>query len=187
MKGTRSALVAVASIALAASVAAPAGADTETFKDKKGDIKGGLDIHSVRVVNDGPRVTVRSTHRNLKYGPMVQGGSAAAYIDIAKGRKGPEFIIAGPVGSDGDYHISKVRRWKMVGDPLRCKGLRFRINYKRDAVRFSATRRCMDRAYDHKVGKVRVAVRASQNRAHGQPKNDWWPKRRHLSKAVAAN
>ncbi|UYM03801.1 hypothetical protein [Solicola gregarius] len=183
----RSALAVIAAIALAASVSAPAGADTGVFKDKKGDIKGGLDIHSVRVDNDGPRVGVRSTHRNLKYGPKVRGGSAAAFIDIAAKRKGPEFIIAGPVGSDGDYHISKVRRWKMVGDPLACKGLRFHVNYKRDVVTFSAPRRCLDRAYDHKVGKIRAAVRASQNRAHGQPKNDWWPKRRHLSQAVAAN
>ena len=187
MVGTRTALVAVASIALAASVAAPANADTVSFKDKAGDIKGGLDIHSVKVDNDGPRVGVKTTHRNLRYGPKAPGGSIAVYLDIAKKRKGPEFIIAGPVGSDGDYHISKMRKWKMVGAPLLCKGLRFRINYKRDIVRASAPRRCLDRAYDHKVGKIRAAVRASQSRKHGQPKYDWWPKRRHLSRAVAAN
>ena len=187
MVSTRSALVGIASIALAASVAAPANADTVTLKDKRGDIKGGLDIHSVRVDNDGPRVGVKTTHRNLKYGPKVRGGSIAVYIDIARKRRGPEFILGAPVGSDGDFHISKVRNWKMVGKPLRCKGLRFRANYKRDVVRFSATRRCLDRAYDKKIGKIRVAVRASQNRAHGQPRDDWWPKRRHLSRAVAAN
>ncbi|MDN5851568.1 MAG: hypothetical protein L0K86_01760 [Actinomycetia bacterium] len=183
----RGVLVAIASIALAASVAAPANADSATFKDKRGDLRGGFDIQSVSVDNNGRRVSVKSTHRNIRKNMFRRSGSVSAYIDIAKRRKGPEFIIAGPVGFDGDYHISKVRRWKMVGKPLRCKSLRFRVNYKRDVVRMSASRRCLDRAYDHKIGRIRVAVRASQGRPHGQPRTDWFPKRRHLSQWVRAN
>jgi len=64
-------------------------------------------------------------------------------------------------------------------------GLRFDVNYQRDVVRFAVTRRCLDRAYDHRVGKVRVAVRADQNRAHGSPRIDWALKRRTLYPAVA--
>lgn len=184
MKRTRMVLVGVAAAALVASGAAPAGAAKATFKDKAGDIKGGFDIHSVHVKNNGPWVKVRTKHRNLRRGQHATTGGVSVYIDIAKGRKGPEFRFSGPVGFDGDFSIVKTRRnWKPVGGPLRC-GLRFGVNYKRDVVRFAVKRRCMDRVYDKRVGKVRVAVRASQNRAHGQPKNDWAPKRHKLYPAV---
>ncbi|MGH3359932.1 MAG: hypothetical protein ACRDO7_14115 [Nocardioidaceae bacterium] len=181
---TRKLLAVVASVALAASVAAPADAASDTFKDKVGDIKGGFDIHSVHVKNDGAWVKVRTKHRNLKYGMDAPGGGVSVYIDTAKSRKGPEFRFGGPVGFDGDYSIVKVRRWKAVGGPLRC-GLRFGVNYKAEVVRFAVKRRCMDRVYDHRVGKVRVAVHAAQSRAHGQPKVDWAPKRHRLYRAVA--
>src|SRR5690606_24072250 len=106
------------------------------------------------------------------------------YIDIAKRRKGPEFRFAGPVGFAGDYNLVLTRRnWKPAGKALRC-GLRFGVNYKRNDVRFAVKRRCMDRIYDQRIGKVRVAVRASQNRAHGKPKHDWAPKRHKLYPAV---
>jgi hypothetical protein len=47
------------------------------------------------------------------------------------------------------------------------------------------TRRCLDRVYDHRVGKIRVAVKTAQNRAGGGlPRVDWAPKRRTLYAAV---
>ena len=189
MTRTRKAFIAVvASIGLAASVASPADAadatfKTATFRDKAGDLKGGFDIHAVHVKNNGAWVKVRTKHRNLKYGQQTPGGGVSVYLDIAKARKGPEFRFAGPVGFDGDYSIVKVRHWKSVGGPLAC-GLRFGVNYKTDVVRFAVKRRCMDRVYDHRVGNVRVAVQASRNRIHGQPKTDWAPKRHRLYPAV---
>lgn len=184
MNRTRTVLVAVASVALAASVAAPADAARDTFKDKAGDIRGGFDIHSVHVKNNGAWVKVRTKHRNLRYGQHAPGGGVSVYIDIAKRRKGPEFRFSGPVGFDGDYSIVKVRHWKPVGRMLNC-GLRFGVNYQRDVIRFAVKRRCLDRVYDQRVGKVRVAVAASQSRAHGKPRTDWAPKRHHLYPAVA--
>lgn len=184
MSRTRKALVAAAAVAVTMSMASPAEAAKESFADKVGDTKGGFDIHSVHVKNNGAWVKVRTKHRNLRYGPQTQGGGVSVYLDIAKARKGPEFRVAGPVGFDGDYNIVKVRKWKPVGGTLGCD-LRFGVNYKRDVVRFAVKRRCMDRIYDHRVGKVRVAAVASQSRAHGQPTNDWAPKRRQLYPAVA--
>lgn len=177
-----------ATVAMSASVLAPASADTVAFKDKRGDLKSGLDVHTVRVDNDGPQISITTKHRNLRKGPKAIGGGVSAFIDIAPRRKGPEFIIAGPVGFDGDYHISKVRRWKMVGKPLRCKSLKFRVNYKRDTVRFAVGRPCLDRAYDQKIGKIRAAVRVvQQRRPGGHNKVDWAPKRRTFYKAVQRN
>jgi hypothetical protein len=177
--------VAVAAAAVAASVIAPAGAAESTFTDQHGDVRRGFDIQSVRVVNTGKWIKIRTHHRYLRYGG-AQNGGVAVYIDTVRKRKGPEFRIAGPVGFDGDYSILRVRHWKTVGGRLGCAGLRFGVNYKRDVVRFAVTRRCLDRAYDHRVGKVRVAVKTAQNRAGGgAPRVDWAPKRHTLYPAVA--
>lgn len=183
----RSFFASAATVALTASVVAPASADTDTFKDKHGDLNGGYDIRSVRVDNDGRQISIRSKHRNLRHSAK-HGGSVGAYIDISPRRKGPEYIIAGGVGFNSDYNISKVRHWKMVGPRLRCGSLKFHINYKRDTVRMAASRRCLSRSYDQEIRRIRVAVLASQNRRHGNhPKVDWAPKRRHFLPWVHAN
>jgi hypothetical protein len=177
-------VVATAAV-VAASVISPAGAAERTFTDKKGDVLRGFDIQSVRVVNTGKWIKIRTHHRYLRYGG-AQNGGVSVYIDTVRKRRGPEFRFAGPVGFDGDYSLLRVRRWQPVGGPLGCRGLRFGVNYKRDVVRFAVTRRCLDRAYDHRVGKVRVAVMTAQNRAGGgAPRVDWAPKRRTLYPAVA--
>lgn len=186
MLRVRSVVVAAATVAMTASVAAPAGADAAKFKDKHGDLEGGMDIHAARVDNNGRWISVTSTHRNLRSGPKAPNGSVSVYIDTVRRRKGPEFAMSGPVGFDGDFAIMRMRRWKQVGDPLGCR-LRFHVNEGRDRVRFAVPRRCLDRAYDHRVGRIRVSIRAWQDRRHGQPRSDWAPKRRHFYRAVAAN
>jgi hypothetical protein len=183
MTRTRRLLIAVASVAVVASVASPANAAERTFTDRKGDVRGGFDIQSVRVVNTGKWIKIRSHHRSLRDG--VTTGGVSVYIDTVRRRRGPEFRFSGPVGFDGDYAILRVHRWNPVGGPLNCGGLRFGVNYRRDVVHFGVTRRCLDRAYDHRVGKVRVAVMSAQNRAGGgAPRIDWAPKRRTLYPAV---
>ncbi|HYJ68408.1 MAG TPA: hypothetical protein VEX15_12210 [Nocardioidaceae bacterium] len=188
MTRIRKLLIAVASaavVASVASVASPASAEEQTFTDKKGDVRGGFDIQSVQVVNTGKWVKIRTHHRNLRYGEMAPGGGVSVYIDTVRRRNGPEFRFAGPVGFDGDYSLLRVRRWDTFGGPLNCNRLRFGVNYQRDVVRFAVPRRCLDRAYDHRVGKVRVAVKAAQSRSGGgHPRVDWAPKRRTLYSAV---
>lgn len=183
MTRTRKVLIALAAAAVTASVVSPASAAEETFTDRSGDVRGGFDIESVRVVNTGPWIKVRSHHRNLRYGGSQNGG-VSTYISTVRRRNGPEVRISGPVGFDGDFAIVRVRHWRPFGGPLNCR-LRFGVNYQRDVVRFAVTRRCLDRVYDHRVGKIRVAVKTAQNRAGGGlPRVDWAPKRRTLYAAV---
>jgi hypothetical protein len=184
MTRTRRLLVALAGAAVAASVVSPAGAAERTFRDREGDVRGGFDIHSVRVVNTGKWIKIRTHHRELRYGG-AQNGGVSVYIDTVRRRNGPEVRFSGPVGFDGDYAIVRVRRWKPVGDALGCNGQRYGVNYRRDVVRFAVTRRCLDRVYDHRVGRIRVAVQTGQNRAGGGlPRVDWAPKQRKLYRAV---
>ncbi|UYM03800.1 hypothetical protein [Solicola gregarius] len=176
MSVTRIALVGIAAIALAGSVAAPADADVAVVKDKRGDVSGQVDIRSVRVDNTGKWIDIRSHHRNLTYGPHAPGLGASLFIDTNGKRKGPEFIIGGPVGSDGDYHLSKLRGWNHFGRSLGCK-MTYRVNYKRDVVRFAAKRPCLARAYDRPVNAIRVSVRISQENRHGPGTlTDWAPR-----------
>jgi hypothetical protein len=185
MKHVRRLLVVVAAAVVAVSVMSPpASAAERTFTDRTGDVRGGFDVKSVRVVNTGKWIKVRTHHENLRKGPMAPGGGVSVFIDTARGRHGPEFRFSGPVGFDGDFAIVKVRHWKADGDALNCN-LRFGVNYKRDVVHYAVTRRCLDRAFDHRVGKIRVAVKAAQNTASGDPRIDWAPKRRTLYPAVA--
>jgi hypothetical protein len=173
------------SVALAGSVAAPASAAESNFTDARGDVRGGFDIRAVHVDNTGKWITVKTRHRNLRTGPTVQGGSVAVYIDTVRNRKGPEFRFAGPVGFDGDYNIVRVRHWRPVGDALTFRGQRFSVNYKRDVVRFAVTRKLLDRAYDHRVGKIRVAARSAQSRPNGDGvRTDWAPRKHRLYAAV---
>jgi hypothetical protein len=178
MRRTRRILIALAAAVVAASVVSPASAAERTFTDRKGDVAGGFDIHSVRVVNTGRWIKIRTHHRNLRDG--VTTGGVSVYIDTVRRRNGPEVRFSGPVGFDGDYSLLRTRRWQTFGGPLNCN-LRFGVNYGRDTVRFAVTRRCLDRVYDHRVGRIRVAVMSAQNRAGGPvPRIDWAPKRHKL-------
>src|SRR5690625_3997302 len=129
----------VASAALVATgTTAPAQADQHTFKDRRGDLRSGLDVRTVKVTNNGPWIKFRSRHRNLKYGPHVRGGVVAVFIDTIPRRKGPEFKLYTPVGFHSEYYLMKTRRWKTVppGMGLGCR-IKANINYRKDAVWFA--------------------------------------------------
>lgn len=187
MSRIRKALVVVASVVAATAVAAPASAEHDAFKDKHGDLRGGNDIQSVQVKNNWKRIKIRSTHRNLKYGPHAPGGSVASYIDTIRKRKGPEFRLAGPVGFDGDYALVKMRGWRKVVDTpdtgLRCR-TSFKVNYKTDAVRMAVRPICLANAFDHTIGKIRVSVSAMQYRKGPGNGHDWAPRRHRFGPAV---
>ncbi|MGH3359933.1 MAG: hypothetical protein ACRDO7_14120 [Nocardioidaceae bacterium] len=174
----RNALVALTAVATTVSVAAPVDADVAGYKDKRGDVNGQVDISFVRIDNTGRWIDIRSHHRNLTYGPHAPGGGASVFIDTIRNRRGPEFIIAGPVGSDGDYHLSKIRGWDHFGRSPSCKVV-YRVNYKADVVRFAAPRRCLARAYHHRVGTIRASVRITQTNPHGPGSLTDWAPRRH--------
>lgn len=173
-------------VALAASVGTPASAAETNFTDAKGDVRGGFDIRAVHVDNTGKWITVKTHHRNLRYGPSVRDGGIALYLDTVRHRKGPEFRFFGPVGFDGEPNLVRVRNWKPVGDPVFLRGQQFGVNYKRDVVRFAVTRKLLDRVYDHRVGKIRVAVRTAQAAPRGSGvRVDWAPGFQRLYSAVA--
>jgi hypothetical protein len=190
MSRIRKLLVAAASVAVVASVAAPASAAEQTFTDDRG-FRGGFDIHSVRVVNTGDWVKIRTHHDNLRYG-TTQNGGVSVYINTIRHMNGPEFRFSGPVGFDGGYSLLKVRDWKPISGVSRndcdADDYRFGVNYQRDVVSFAVTRGCLARAFDMPIRKLRVAVAASQNRAEGgMPRVDWAPKPRALYPAVPHN
>lgn len=180
MTRTRKALVTVAALAMATSIASPAAAERDSFKDDRGDLRSGYDLRSVRVKNGGDWITVKSKHRNLRRGPE---GLATAYIDTVRDWRGPEFQISGAVGAAGGYGLTKVRQWHALVPPVKCSGLRFRINYRTDVVTFSVKRRCLARVYGHRVRRIRVAAMAT--RPDGR--RDYAPRRHRLYGAVAYN
>ncbi|MGE5719238.1 MAG: hypothetical protein ACM3XQ_05130, partial [Nocardioidaceae bacterium] len=110
----RIAAAAVVSAVSTTVLAGAASAETRVFKDERGDIAHGADIHRVRVVND-KQVRVNVVHRDLRRS-YKSGSSITVFIDTDRQRKGPEFVFLGGTFEGSDYELLKAKGWKRAGD-----------------------------------------------------------------------
>ncbi len=46
--------------------------------------------------------------------------SIAIFIDTRKARKGPEFRLGSGLQYGTDYQLVRVKKWKVVGEPMSC-------------------------------------------------------------------
>jgi hypothetical protein len=175
-------LAASVSAALAVGVlglAAPAVAAERTFADAKGDVAHGVDLHTVKVVNE-KNVRFVVQHRNLVRS-FRSGAGMSAFIDTDRTRKGPEFIFVAGLFEGTDYTLVRANGWRqgrrVTGDSC---SYRMRLNYADDLTRVRMSRACLGRPDD-----VRVAVRAGGSRAGGDQVVDWLGGRRDWSRWVA--
>jgi hypothetical protein len=176
---TGRAIVAVAGLALAATatVAAPASAATRTFDDAAGDVAHGVDIRSVKVVNEkNVRVVVR--HDDLVRS-FRSGASMTVYFDTDRTEPGPEYGLAGALFVGGDYALLPTvgSGWKLSRRalPLECSYVS-RIDYAADVTRIRISRGCLERP-----DEVRVAVKAGGEQPDGDIVRDWLDGRRSLT------
>jgi len=178
---TLGALALAAGLALTMGVAGPAGAATRTFDDAVGDIEHGVDIESVKVVNE-KNVRVVVQHDDLVRS-FRSGASMTVYLDTDRSEPGPEFGLAGALFEGGDYGLLPT-----VGDgwrlsrraiPLTCS-YESRLDYAADVTRIRISRACLDRP-----GEVRVAVRAGGEQPDGDIVRDWLGSPRALTPWVA--
>jgi hypothetical protein len=175
--------LAAAGLALTAGMAVtgPAGAATATFDDAVGDVAHGVDVTSVRVVNEkNVRVVVR--HDDLVRS-FRRGASMTVFLDTDRSEPGPEYGLAGALFEGGDYGLLPT-----VGDgwrlsrravPLSCS-YESRLDYAADVTRIRIGRGCVDRP-----DEVRVAVRAGGEQPDGTLVRDWLDGPRALTRWVA--
>jgi hypothetical protein len=175
-------LAASVSAALAAGVlglASPVAAAERTFEDARGDVAHGVDLHSVKVVNE-KNVRLVIQHRNLR--PSFRSGAGmTAYLDTDRTEKGPEFAFTGGLFDGTDYALVRTDGWKLAGHVTneRCS-YRMRLDYAEDVTRVRMSRACLA-----KPDGVRVAVRAGGQQADGDQVTDWLTGRREWTRWVA--
>lgn len=174
------ALAATACSVLAVSaLAPPATAAQRTFQDRSGDVRHGVDLESVTVVNE-KNVRVVVQHRNLS--ASSNGAGMTVYLDTDRAEKGPEFALSAGLSDGTDYYLVRTDGWKVLDpgtQPDRCS-YRLRLDYVNDVSRVRIGRGCLERP-----DEVRVAVRAGGTRENGKQATDWLGGRRDLTPWVA--
>ncbi len=183
IRPTRSLVVAAAGLAVAAvaGLAGTATAETGTFADSVGDVRHGVDVASVKVVNE-KNVRVVVQHDDLVRS-FRSNASMTVYLDTDRSEPGPEFAFIAGLFEGTDYALVPTTGagWapKRRGMPLSCSHT-LRLDYARDVTRIRIARRCLDQP-----GQVRVAVKAAGQRPGGAIVTDWLEGRRALTPWVA--
>jgi hypothetical protein len=181
--GTKRATLAAASLTLAALVgtAAPALAAASTFEDAKGDVAHGVDLESVKVVNE-KNVRIRIQHDDLRKS-FRSGASMTVFLDTDPAEPGPEFAFPTVLFQGGDYGLIPT-----TGDgwsygrravPMTCS-YELELDFADDVSSIRIARGCLDHP-----GEVRVAVKAAGTQADGDIVTDWLGGRRQLTEGVA--
>jgi hypothetical protein len=153
----------------------PAEADRATFKDARGDIAHGADLHSVKVVT-GHRLRI-----DLRTDDLVRswrsGASTAVYLDTDREEKGPEYAFLGGLFEGTDYALVRTNGWRIDHHPGLVRAFhRLRIDYRRDVAHLRISRKALDGAEE-----VRIAVQTAGERAGGKVVRDWLGERRSFT------
>ena len=179
---TKRATLAAAGLALAAFVgtAAPALAATSTFADAKADVAHGVDIESVKVVNE-KNVRIQVQHADIVKS-WRSGASQTVFLDTDPSQPGPEFAFPSVAYQGGDYALIKTR-----GDgwgfgrravAMTC-GYELKLDFAEDVSTMRIDRECLGNP-----DEIRVAVKAAGTRAGGNIVIDWLGGRRELTEWV---
>lgn len=172
------ALTALAAMVAPFAVGATAAqAATSAVTDARGDVGHPLDIQSVTVRN-GNTLSITIHHRSLAAGERISGWSGA-YIDVDSRVAGPDYYIAGGLGTD--YELYWTNGWKrggLIGGCYYHEGL----NYAHNSTVFTLGRRCLNGA-SFRATKVRVSAVAGAPRRT----SDWAPGWHRFSPWVALN
>ncbi len=147
----------LASIAVAGTLAlgGTAFAQSASFRDARGDIRHGADIHGVKVTNEDS-VRVKVKHANLVRS-YRSGSSLSVFLDTDRSESGPEYMLVGGTFSGTDYALVKADGWQ-VGRRVNAPDCAYRmdLDYEADTATVTVERDCIG-----KPGAVRVAVRTT--------------------------
>ena len=148
-------VAAVAALGLA-GMAGPALAASDGFRDARGDMSQGADIHKVRVTNGEKQLRINVVHRDLVRS-WRSGSSVAVYIDTDRTRTGPEYAFVGGTFEGADYALVRADGFAMKNSrqvPLNGGSYRMTLDYVDDVARIS-----IDQVVLKNPSKVRVEVK----------------------------
>ena len=175
----RHGLAVAAAVALTTTlVAAPANAQVTRVDDGADATASLTDIRVVRVQHGEELVTVRVSFPDLR---KKSSASLFIYLDRNKKRTGPEYALATPLFSGGDYALRRMRHWKFVGaEPVMCD-YDMTFKWRRDFVVLEAERGCFGNPPQVRVG---LKMRDTADASH--PVTDWLKGRRKFTRWLAA-
>lgn len=174
--------LAVALAAALVATAAPQASAERLGLDDPADVGGASlsDILAVSAIHGPKRVITKVDFAELE--PTSDGGPASLsiFIDTDRGAKGPEFRIGMGLQEGTDYQLTRMVKWKAVGEPLSCRHV-VEIDFDANQVRARVNRKCLGN-----TAKVRIGVKMTDLYDASHPVVDWLGKRRYLSIAIAS-
>jgi len=158
--------------------AGPAVAAEQTFRDAHDDVGHGVDLESVKVVNE------RNVRLVLRHEDLVRsfesGAGITAWMDTDPDSAGPEFAITGGLFEGTDYTLVRTDGWRLRHDARVDCSYEMHLDYGVDRTRIRMARACLD-----KPGEVRVAVSVGGQRKDGKHVRDWLGSPRELTAWVS--
>lgn len=150
------------------AVAAPAVASRGAYPDPADTQASLTDIREVRVAHGAERVTVAVGFTDLRATSDGGPSGLTVFLDANPDRRGPELALVTGLQEGTDYQLLRVRRWKLVGEPLTCDHS-VRLRPARDLARVRVARSCL-----RDPERIRVAVRMVDQYDGSHPVTDWF-------------
>lgn len=174
---TRAALAATATFAVVVTTMAPAYAEKTVVHDGADATASLTDIRTVRVNHADHRLRVQ-----VKFPDLRRNGDASlsVYVDTDPDRKGPEFALGTPLFSGSDYQLMRMRNWKRVGSPVKCR-YDVDLDWAGDVLVFKARRGCFKKPDQLRVGMKMVDLADASH-----PVKDWMIGRRKFTRQLAS-
>lgn len=119
---------------------ATAWATTQTLPDAAETPRSRTDIVSTTVRHSESEVVVRVRFDDLR---RRNDAGLATYVDVDRGRRGPEYVVNTGLNDGTDYQLAHVRRWQAVGAPLECEHS-VRLRWVKDVAVVRISRGCLD-------------------------------------------
>ena len=110
--------LALASVLAVVLVPTAAHATTQTLQDAAETPESHTDILSTTVRHSPVEVVVRVRFDDLR---RRNNAGLSTYVDVDRGRQGPEYALNTGLDAGTDYQLARVRRWQSFGEPLQCE------------------------------------------------------------------
>jgi hypothetical protein len=131
---------AIAAALVAVLVPATAHATTQTLLDAAETPESRTDILSTTVLHSSTQVVVRVRFDDLR---RRNDAGLSTYVDVDRGRRGPEYVLNTGLGAGTDYQLARVRRWRAFGEPLQCEHS-VRLRRLKEVAVVRVSRDCLD-------------------------------------------
>jgi len=132
--------LALASALAAVLVPATAHATTQTLEDAAETPKSRTDILSTTVRHSRSAVVVRVRFADLR---RRNDAGLSTYVDVDRGRGGPEYVLNTGLNAGTDYQLTRTRRWQAFGGPLQCEHS-VRLRWATDVAVVRISRDCLE-------------------------------------------